>query len=127
VEGHGIIDRFLNWIRDLVESRHTYKLELHRCQSCDYLRSLIDQEKEEKKNLLAIIKDFNTPKVVEVREETTPPRPVPTSSYIPFRVRRQQLEQASMVEKKRQDELKLQRVEESKSTEQLEDELLNDK
>lgn len=93
------------------------------CNSCEILRTELATVRFENQQLLDKIFELVSPKPIEQTHEMVNPQPI--NSSMSFRVRRQMLEAEDRAKAEVIRKSKLEAVEANKTTEQLEEELLN--
>lgn len=114
----------INWLHHFFNPHCPDCLAEAHCKSCDVLRELLEAERYNNKQLLASLLEQVNPKPIAQTEEGE--IRLPLNYNIPWRVRQQMLEQedrkkAQLIAEKQKEE-----IENKKSTEQLEKELLGE-
>lgn len=69
-----------------------HRLFNYECKSCELLRDLLESERTEKARILQQLLEMNRPVVIKDEPEQETPKPLNTSNYTPWKVRREMLE-----------------------------------
>jgi hypothetical protein len=118
-----IWEQFKEWIIHKLSFHCEDCLHANDCKNCEHYLHLLEQQRIQIDKLQEYIFELNKPNVKEVEIDLSEIKPIVNNKYVPWSVKRQQLEQE---DRERARNLKIQKemaADSKKTTEQLEREL----